>query len=172
MSNSILEVISKDDITNNIIIDSNGCWNFKILHKNKSTHIYGRLQRRVNGKKVWIPAHRAAYYLYNWVLPEGLFVCHKCDNPPCCNPDHLFLGTPMDNTRDMISKGRRVTYIHYGNKFRAKPIRIGELVFESYREAGVHFWISDNGVKKRFKGAIEVLCGDSLWSKTLDFKSG
>lgn len=51
-------------------------------------------------------ASRVAWQLANGPIPDGLFVCHACDNPPCCNPNHLFLGMPIDNTRDMIRKGR------------------------------------------------------------------
>ena len=63
---------------------------------------YGQV--RYNGKTIL--AHRAAYMVYRSDIPVGLCVLHKCDTPPCINPDHLFLGTQKDNIRDMISKGR------------------------------------------------------------------
>lgn len=64
---------------------------------------YGRMRFGNNQYKA---AHRLAYQFFVGPIPEGMLVCHRCDNPPCCNPAHLFLGTAKDNSQDMLRKGR------------------------------------------------------------------
>lgn len=64
---------------------------------------YGTVWRK-GGKRV--PAHRFSYALQHGPIPEGMIVCHRCDNKGCVNPSHLFLGTHKLNTDDMMSKGR------------------------------------------------------------------
>jgi hypothetical protein len=78
----------------------NGCWEWTGPRAGKG---YGR----VHVGRTWA-AHRYAWFLTNGPIPEGLFVCHHCDNPPCCNPAHLFVGTATDNVRDCVRKGRHV----------------------------------------------------------------
>ncbi len=69
---------------------------------------YGRLiiGSRTDNTRKSVAAHRLAYETHVGKIPEGMFVCHSCDNPKCINPDHLFVGTRQDNVDDRERKGR------------------------------------------------------------------
>jgi HNH endonuclease len=68
----------------------------------------------VNGRGT--RTHRVNWELTNGPIPPDMFVCHHCDNPPCCNVDHLFLGTHADNMADMRAKGRQAANWYQKNK--------------------------------------------------------
>lgn len=76
-----------------------GCFNWT---KGKDKDGYGKI--RYNNQHM--RTHRVMYLLHYGVNPDKLLVCHKCDNPSCINPEHLFLGTPKTNMEDKVSKGR------------------------------------------------------------------
>ena len=77
------------------------CWLWTAAARNKHEG-YGAFY--LDGRNQ--PASRIAHILSNGPVPEGMEVCHRCDNPPCCNPAHLFIGTRKDNNDDKVRKGR------------------------------------------------------------------
>ena len=95
----------KKILLSHISIDKNGCWNWT---GSKNPEGYGNvgIGSRKNGTHKTAKAHRVSFFVFNGIDPDGLDVCHKCDNPSCINPDHLSLGTEKDNVRDMMEKGR------------------------------------------------------------------
>ena len=83
---------------------SGDCW---LWAASKTESGYGKFGWRVDGRHTMARAHRVAWELTNGPVPTNTNVLHRCDNPSCVNPAHLFLGSQTDNMRDMIHKGRR-----------------------------------------------------------------
>lgn len=103
MKTKALPVLSEKDIArfwSKVKIISEGeCWEWL---GGKTPEGYGRFW--LKGKLVG--ANRIAWFLKNGPIPDGMLVCHDCDNPPCCNAKHFFLGSHKKNTQDAVRKGR------------------------------------------------------------------
>ena len=117
---------------------------------------YGRMC--INGKTVG--AHRVSYLIHNGSIPEKMFVCHKCDNPSCVNPEHLFLGTPKDNTEDMMKKER-------GSLRRGRHHPCAKLTETEVREIfNLSGTLSQRELAKKFKvtqGLITNILNHGSW---------
>lgn len=102
---------------NYCVIEDNGCWRW-IGRTYPNT--YGRIG--YNGGELC--SHRLSWIVHCGDIPDELWVLHKCDNPACVNPEHLFLGTHRDNEDDKISKGRQMKGDrHYAAKLTSSEVK-------------------------------------------------
>lgn len=140
----------------NVKSSKDGCWEY-------CSHLPHNKHRAVVVKGRKIAAHRYSYELHAGPIPEGLCVCHKCDNPACIRPDHLFLGTQTDNMRDCVDK-KRHSYGIASGKARLDESSIAGIV--PLRKQG----LSEYEVAARLgvsRSAIASVCQGRSW-KHLD----
>lgn len=124
-----------------------GCWEWAGLRDKKGYGIFKALGFTHR-------ANRFSWLLHKGEFPNELYVCHKCDNPPCVNPDHLFLGTQKDNMQDMVRKGRNADSKGIKNPraslYDDAIIQIRKLwdLGESVKEIAIHFCVPKSTVQK------------------------
>lgn len=109
-------------------VTESGCWEcagFQYKSKGMKRASKGYVDFTYRRRR--IRAHRISYILHFGPIPDGMEVCHRCDNPPCCNPDHLFLGTGSQNALDRVAKKRD------RNRSRTHCIRGHELAGDNLR---------------------------------------
>jgi len=113
---------------------------------------YGHIA--VNGEQS--QAHRVAWELANGPIPDGLCVLHTCDNPPCVNPAHLWIGTRADNTADMMAKGRHLSHVgtnHPSAKLNDQAVRdIRASASLSCAEVAAKHGVSERTVHRIWRG--------------------
>jgi hypothetical protein len=142
------------------VIKTTDCWKWK---KMPLPNGYNRLLVR---DKTFFLAHRVSWMITYGLIPKNTFILHKCDNPGCTNPEHLFLGTPKDNSQDMIKKGRHNPnkgQLHYNVKLKDENvIKIKELISQG---------ISQNKLGKMFNvspSAIQNIADGKTWKHLLN----
>lgn len=129
------------------------CWEWQGARKPKG---YGNV--RISGR--YMLSHRVAWELAFFPIPDGMVVCHACDNPACCNPAHLMLGRPQANFTDMMTKGRAklrqnkaVGERNHNSKLDAEKVRAIRAAYQS-READQYQLADAYGVSQSAIGAI------------------
>jgi len=136
---------------------TSGCW---LWRGDRTTRDgYGRV-RRTCGRKVL--THRLAYEAFVGPIPAGMRVLHRCDTPACFNPEHLFLGTDVDNMRDMAAKGRG--YVPNGElapKAKLTAATVADLRSRQVTFGSISQWAREFGVSRR---AIRLALDGVTWN--------
>lgn len=127
----------KDRLLSHVVKnEASGCWEWQGSKRSG----YGRMivGSRKDGTRRSDSAHRISYIVHHGEIPDGIEVCHRCDNRCCVNPDHLFIGTHQENMNDRESKGRNKPQSGEKNG-RAKLDKADVLRIREKREKGVPF---------------------------------
>jgi hypothetical protein len=120
--------------------DPHGCWPWMASVNKKG---YGQFMNSDTRRPQ--RANRVAYELMCGPIPDGMMVCHRCDNPRCCNPAHLFLGTAFENTNDMVLKGRAKGARgakHHSTKLTAEDVHQIRAAVGDHKDIAAKFNIS------------------------------
>lgn len=122
--------------------DENGCMNW-LKSKNKGG--YGLISLTVNGKRNY-RAHRVSYIIKNGAVEDGLYILHKCNNPSCVNPEHLYAGTQRDNMQDMVSSGN-----HVGFKGKTHTLKERENISKRKKGSNHHIFGKKHSIESKKK---------------------
>lgn len=136
-----------------------GCWEWPNVLNNMG---YGRTTVTINGKYISKFVHRIMSEIVNG--PTKLCVCHRCDNPKCCNPDHLFIGTVKDNVQDMIAKGRKSTVAARGEQAGLAKLTTEQVIEARIMQMG---GISGRAISRYYgvsKNAISSILSGRTWN--------
>jgi hypothetical protein len=149
----------KESFEKNVVRSEHGCWEWT---GSKQSNGYGRMGLSIKGRRL-IP-HRVSWMIHNGEIPPGLFVCHKCDNPPCCKPEHLFLGDSRANSKDKYDKNRGMLGdTHVSSKLTShQVIEIKKLLKED---------ITHESIAKKFnigRGCITAIALKRNWKHVKD----